>query len=228
MKKQKKSDTEKKGASAGKAGQEEAQRKKDEGAPPEKPEVGQAPQPAADADAGVNAQAEAEPGETAPARQAQLEDRLLRLQADFDNFRKRMLREKEELYRRANEDIMLELLPVLDHLELAFSAAGTDSEEHPVIQGFSLVAEQLRAVLRKFGLNPIEAQGAFDPNVHEAVQHLPSAEVPENEIIAQLRAGYMLGSRLLRAAQVVVSSGPPEEAPRDPADEADEQPPVEG
>lgn len=146
-----------------------------------------------------------------PPREALLEDRLLRLQADFDNFRKRTLREKEDLYRRANEDILLELLPVLDHLELAFRAAESDGKEHPVIQGFHLVAEQLRAALRKFGLEQVDASDAFDPNVHEAVQHLPSKEVEEGHVMVQLRSGYTLGSRLLRAAQVVVSSGPPEE-----------------
>lgn len=144
-----------------------------------------------------------------PPREAVLEERLLRLQADFDNFRKRTLREREDLYRRANEDIMFELLPVLDHLELAFNAAGDTGVDHPLVKGFALVGEQLRQVLRKFGLSEIAADGVeFDPNVHEAIQHLPSESVPENGLIACTRAGYMLGNRLLRAAQVVVSSGP--------------------
>ncbi len=144
-----------------------------------------------------------------PPRETVLEERLLRLQADFDNFRKRTLREREDLYRRANEDIMLELLPVLDHLELAFTAAGDTGVDHPLVKGFALVGEQLRQVLRKFGLSEIETDGvAFDPNVHEAIQHLPSESVPENGLIACTRAGYLLGNRLLRAAQVVVSSGP--------------------
>lgn len=146
-------------------------------------------------------------------RETILEERLLRLQADFENFRKRTLREKEDLYRRANEDIMLELLPVLDHLELAFLAAGTDGEELAVVKGFRLVGEQLQQALQKFGLQPIETEDVdFDPNVHEAIQHLPSDKVPENAIIARTRAGYMLGNRLLRAAQVVVSSGPQDQS----------------
>jgi len=105
---------------------------------------------------------------------------------------------------------MFELLPVLDHLELAFHAA-KDEADHPVVKGFRLVGEQLQQVLQKFGLQPIQTEDVdFDPNVHEAIQHLPSEEIPENGVIARTRAGYMLGNRLLRAAQVVVSSGPQE------------------
>ncbi len=148
-----------------------------------------------------------------PCKEAMLEGRLLRLQADFENFRKRTLREREDLYRRANEDLMLELLPVLDHLELAFHAASKEVD-HPVVKGFRLVGEQLQQVLQKFGLQPIETEDVdFDPNVHEAIQHLPSEEIPENGVIARTRAGYMLGNRLLRAAQVVVSSGPQDQSP---------------
>lgn len=144
-----------------------------------------------------------------PSRESVLEDRLVRLQADFDNFRKRTLREREDLYRRANEDILSELLPVLDHLDLALQAAGEDAKANPTVKGFALVGEQLQKTLQKFGLVEIPTDDVeFDPNVHEAIQHLPSDVVPENGIIARPRAGYMLGTRLLRAAQVVVSSGP--------------------
>ncbi len=138
------------------------------------------------------------------------DDRLLRLQADFDNYRKRVLREKEDLYRRANEDIMEDLLPVLDHLEMALAAVGGSGQYDSITRGFKLVGEQLMAVLVKYGVVPIPAEGvAFDPNVHEAVLQMPSADVPENGIISRTRAGFMLGGRLLRAAQVVVSSGLP-------------------
>ena len=86
-----------------------------------------------------------------------LNGRLLRLQADFENFRKRTLREKGELYRRANEEIMLELLPVLDHLDLALDAAADHGADEALIQGFRLVSDQMLSVLRKFGLEPIDA-----------------------------------------------------------------------
>ncbi len=141
-----------------------------------------------------------------------VDDRFLRLQADFENFRKRTLREKEELYHRANTELMEELLSVLDHQDLAFSSLTDEVKADPVVQGFKLVSDQLVTALGKFGLTPIDAEGQdFDPNVHEAVSHLPSADVKENCVIVQTRRGYMLANRLLRAAQVVVSSGAPDE-----------------
>lgn len=137
-----------------------------------------------------------------------IDEKLLRLQADFDNFRKRMLREKNELYRRANEELILELLPVFDHMELALAAAEEYKAHGAFIEGFSLVSEQLMSVLKKFGLTPIDAEGMrFDPGRHEAISYIPSDKFPENAVITQVRRGYMLGDKLLRAAQVVVSGG---------------------
>jgi len=145
-----------------------------------------------------------------------LQDRLLRLQADFDNFRKRTLREKNDLYRRANEDLITELLPVLDHVDIALASLASHDPADPAIQGFKLVAEQLTTVLKKFGVSPIDAEGVeFDHNVHEAISHLPSEDVPENVVMAQVRRGYKLGDNLLRAAQAVVSSGPADEKKSD-------------
>ncbi len=179
--------------------------------------------PAADS---VTTEENAEPLAESPAEQAaeaaaveetadggestgQLKDRLLRLQADFDNFRRRTLREKDQLYRNANEDIMLELLPVLDHLELALNAVKEHGADNAFFEGFKLVSEQMSSVLGRFGLTAIAGEnGAFDPNLHEAISHLSSDEVPSDEIVAQVRRGYKLGERVLRAAQVVVSSGP--------------------
>jgi molecular chaperone GrpE len=139
-----------------------------------------------------------------------VDDRYLRLQADFDNYRKRVLRERDELYRRANEDIMEELLPVLDHLELALGSVGEAHKNDPVVEGFRLVGEQLMGTLGKFGLSAIECDGEeFDPNMHEAILHMPSSDVAENLVVSATRRGYKLGERLLRASQVVVSSGPP-------------------
>ena len=138
---------------------------------------------------------------------------LLRLQADFENYRKRVLRDKEDLYVRANADLLETLLPVLDHMELAFQSATEDDMANAVVQGVKLVADQLVAVLGKFGLDAVDAEGVeFDPNLHEAISHLPSADVSENFVVAQTRRGYTLGARLLRPAQVVVSSGSPEPA----------------
>jgi molecular chaperone GrpE len=159
----------------------------------------------------------AEPQATQAASSAAAEEqdsaneRYLRLRADFENFRARTLREKTELYRRANEDLLAEILPVFDHMELALQAAEqhrNDRDPGPLIEGFGLVRDQLLGVLGKFGLVPVETDGRdFDPNVHEAVSHLASQDVPENRVIAQVRRGYKLGDRLFRAAQVAVSSG---------------------
>lgn len=152
-----------------------------------------------------------------------VDDRYLRLQADFDNYRKRVLREKSELYNRANEDIMGELLPVLDHLDLALNAVGVDRED-PVVKGFELVGEQLKSSLKKFGLSQIDAAGKeFDPNLHEAIMHTPSVDVEEDLIVSDARKGYMLGERLLRASQVVVSSGQPEEEKEEQAEDQPEE-----
>ncbi|OVE75163.1 nucleotide exchange factor GrpE [bacterium E08(2017)] len=138
-----------------------------------------------------------------------LADQLLRLRADFDNFRKRTMRERSEIYQRANEDLMEELIPVLDHLDLALKAAGEHGTDDSFVDGIKLVGEQFITALGKHGLEPIDAEsGTFDHNIHEAISHIPSDEVAEDGIVAQVRRGYMLGGKLLRAAQVVVSSGP--------------------
>ena len=136
-----------------------------------------------------------------------LQIRLLRLQADFDNFRKRTLREKGEIYRVANESIMLELLPALDHLDLALDSCVEDTDD-AFVKGVWLVREQLLTALGKFDLGVIDVpQDEFDPARHEAISHLPSDDLGENRVISQVRRGYLLGDKLLRASQVVVSSG---------------------
>jgi len=153
---------------------------------------------------------------TAPERDADekkvLEDRLLRLQADFENFRKRVEREKAEISRRALEEFLLELLTVLDHFELGLSAAEQHRVQDSILEGFRRVHQQLMRLLEKYGVRPIESVGRnFDPRIHEAVAHIPSEEHPENVIVAETRKGYTIGDRLLREARVVVSAGPPQE-----------------
>lgn len=138
-----------------------------------------------------------------------LRDQFVRLQADFANFRNRTQRERIELYQRANEDLLLEVLPVLDHYELGLQTAEQHDADKAVVDGFKLVFDQFQNVLNKFNLKPIEAVGeAFDPHKHEALTHMPSDEYPAETCSNQVRRGYMFGDKLLRAAQVVVSSGP--------------------
>ena len=133
-------------------------------------------------------------------------DRLLRLQADFDNFRKRTLREKSDIYKRANEELMEELLPVIDHMDMALQAAADHDAPEAFTSGFSLVGEQLVSALKKSGLTAIETEEKeFDPNLHEALSQLPSDDVESGHIMIQVRRGFMLGDRLLRPAQVIVA-----------------------
>jgi molecular chaperone GrpE len=148
----------------------------------------------------------------AQAQAATLNDRLIRLQADFDNMRKRVVKERADIYVRANEDIMLEILPVLDHFDMALATAAehdTSGAHAAVVDGFRLAAEQLVSVLKKFGLESINAEGQqFDTSRHEAIAQMPSKTVAEGMVLTQTRRGWMLGDRLLRPAQVVLSSGP--------------------
>jgi molecular chaperone GrpE len=140
-----------------------------------------------------------------------LRDQFVRLQADFANFRNRTQRERLELYQRANEDLLLEILPVLDHYEMGLQNAEQHNADEAVVDGFKLVLDQFQKVLTKFNLVSIEAVGeAFDPHQHEALTHMPSNEYPAETCSNQIRRGYLFGDKLLRAAQVVVSSGPAE------------------
>ena len=133
-------------------------------------------------------------------------DKLLRTAADFDNYRKRVARERDELTRFARESVISALLPALDNLERALdhSAAGT-----PLHEGLLQVQKQFARTLGEFGLvEIIVAPGTqFDANVHEAVSHIESATQPDGAVIEQVQSAYKLGDRLLRPARVVVSKG---------------------
>jgi len=180
---------------------------KDERATPGAPANGEAPQePEAAAAPAAEAQPEAAAPEPNPleAEHALLKDRLARLMADFDNYRKRQLREREEIVKRANENLLEDLLPFLDTFDIALANGAADD---PFVKGVRMAANQLHGILVKSGMAPVEASGEFDPNLHEALAHAPSDAVPEGGILQQTRRGWTLHGRLLRAAQVVVSSG---------------------
>jgi molecular chaperone GrpE len=167
------------------------------------------------------AKAAAKKKPTAESKLADLENKLLRLQADFDNFRKRTARERNETYARANEDLMSNLIPVIDHMDMALQSAADHDAPPALIDGVRLVTDQLQGVLSKFGLEKVDASEAdFDPNEHEAISHLPSADVPDNKVMQQTRMGYKLKGRILRPAQVVVSSG---QAVEDKPDETEQE-----
>ena len=142
----------------------------------------------------------------------QLKDQLLRLQADFDNFRKRTQRERLDIATSAHEELMAGILPVLDHFELGLKNARDHDANPLVLEGFQLVYEDMVSAMGKFGLESIDAEGLiFDPHLHEAVTHTTSDDHPADTVVVQTRRGYTLRDKLLRAAQVVVSSGPSEE-----------------
>jgi molecular chaperone GrpE len=138
----------------------------------------------------------------------ELIDTLQRLQADFENYRKRAARDQEALVGRAGERIVKELLPILDDLERALEAA-EQHEEAKLEEGVKLVHRQLERLLEKEGLAAVETDGMFDPHVHEALLTQPS-ESEEGSVIEVLQKGYRLGDRVLRPARVVVA-GPKEE-----------------
>ncbi|HLP75350.1 MAG TPA: nucleotide exchange factor GrpE [Candidatus Paceibacterota bacterium] len=135
-------------------------------------------------------------------------ERLVRTTADFDNFKKRAAREKQEAIRFANESLMEKLVPVLDNFDMAMSAVQNSSGEssQSLQAGVSMIHQQLKNVLTEAGLEEINAAGQkFDPNFHEAVSQQESADVPEGQVLQQLRKGYKLRERLLRPATVIVA-----------------------
>ena len=130
---------------------------------------------------------------------------LQRVAAEFENYRKRVAREQENLAARAHERLVKELLPVLDDMERALRAA-EEHEEATLEDGVRLVHRELAEALAKEGLTEIEANGTFDPHVHEALLSQPSA-AEDGAIIEVLQKGYRLGNRVLRPARVVISQG---------------------
>jgi molecular chaperone GrpE len=138
-------------------------------------------------------------------------ERLLRTTADFDNFKKRAAREKQDAIRYANEGVLEKLVPVLDNFDAALSAAQTSSAggAQSLQTGVAMIFQQLKKVLMESGLEEVDASGQkFDPNLHEAVSQQESSDVADGEVLQQLRKGYKLRDRLLRPATVVVAKKP--------------------
>ena len=141
-------------------------------------------------------------------QQPEQDDRLLRLAADFENYKKRAARERQEYVQLANERLIAELIPILDDLERALSAA-EQHEEAQLEEGVRLVHRSLAGLLERHGVKPIETDGQFDPHVHEALLSQPS-EAEEGSVIDVVQKGYKLGDRVVRPARVVVAA--PQEA----------------
>ena len=145
---------------------------------------------------------------------AELNERIVRLTADFDNFRKRAQREKDEARQFANQGLLEKLLPVLDNFEMALTAV--KDADPSVRDGVQMILDQLLGVLRESGVEPVDAMGQpFDPNLHEALSQEETTEVEEGTVVQQVQRGYKLNDRLVRPARVVVAKAPgaAEEAP---------------
>jgi molecular chaperone GrpE len=136
-------------------------------------------------------------------------NRYLRAVADLENYRKRTVREKDELRQYAATRVLEDLLPVLDNLALGLAAAKqTGAEMKALIGGVEMVMTQLKAALANHGLVEINPAGQpFDPHRHQAISHQPSADIPAEHVLTVVRTGYALNGRLLRPASVIVSSG---------------------
>jgi molecular chaperone GrpE len=153
-----------------------------------------------------------DPAETVDA--AKLKEQLAYLAAEFENFRKRVVREREAQAAFGNEQLLRAVLPFLDNLERAMGQSRASAEA--LLSGVRMTRDQFLLELRKFGLEQLSAQGGtFDPSLHEAIASVPSSGKPGGTILAEARKGYLLHGRLLRPAQVTVAAAPPEDGDGD-------------
>jgi len=134
-------------------------------------------------------------------------DRILRLQADFDNTRKRLEREKTDFIKFANEGVISELLNILDDLERTVNLAQTKHQDLPAfLKGVEMILAHLYEMLKDYGVKPIETEGKlFDPNYHEALMQVEHKDLPEHTIVEELQKGYILNDKVIRTAKVKVS-----------------------
>jgi molecular chaperone GrpE len=145
-----------------------------------------------------------DPVEALTAERDEYLELLQRVQADFENYRKRAARDQERLVAHAHERLVRELLPVLDDLERALEAA-EQHEEAKLVEGVKLVEQSLRRVLAKEGVAEIETGGAFDPHVHEALLTKPGAGADSGSVLEVVQRGYRVGDRVVRPAKVIVA-----------------------
>ena len=135
-----------------------------------------------------------------------LQDRLLRLQAEFENYKKRMAREKTEYLKFAHEGLILDFLPVLDNLERALAAARAEMGSTPLLEGLEMIGRLFRSVLEKAGVKPMETVGQpFDPAYHQAVAQVETSLGDASLVVEEIQKGYLIEGRVLRPAMVKVS-----------------------
>ena len=179
----------------------------DKAAKPDAEETAEAPrEDAPEASAEPEETPVEDPAEALRKELAAEKDRNMRLLADFDNFRRRVTREKNETYQRATEAASAEFLPILDNFDRAIAQAPAAGD--PFADGMRMVYGQFSDVLAKAGLTPIAAMGEpFNPDFHEAIAYQPSPDAPEGQVIYEAKRGYRMGDRVVRPASVIVSSG---------------------
>lgn len=137
------------------------------------------------------------------------QDQYLRTLADMDNLRKRTQREKEELAKFANENILRDILPVVDNLERALEHAEQAHSSEGLLEGVQMTLEQFSQVMKKFGVEPVDSIGRpFDPALHQAMGQVETAEYPSNSVAQEMQKGYVLNERLLRPAMVMIAKAP--------------------
>ncbi len=140
---------------------------------------------------------------------AKLEDQLLRAAAEFDNYKKRTARRFEQIVQSGQDQILLELLEVMDNFERALAPNGEQDDPNAHREGMNLIYEQLKTLLGKYELTPIEAVGKpFDPNLHEALMQMESDEYPEGTVAVEVAKGYRQGDRVIRHSKVGVARPP--------------------
>ncbi len=150
-------------------------------------------------------------------------DRLLRVSAEFENYKKRASREMEEFRKYSNQSLIKELLSVVDNLELAMSStSGHEAIDQGLLQGLEMTHREILKVFEKFAVKPISASGEpFDPTYHEAVMQEETDEVPENTVVNEMQKGYLIHDRLLRPSMVVVAKSKTKKNDADPQTKAD-------
>ena len=161
-----------------------------------------------DVDSGTSTSASSEGQSPKDEELKSLNDKYLRLAAEFDNYKRLAQRDQRDQIRFGNEQLLKELLPVVDNLERAIKAAKDVKSSDGLMKGVDLTLKQLQGVLGKFGVQSIPTMGQpFDPSGHQAVASVPSAQIPDKHVVEEFQRGYRLHDRILRPAMVTVSSG---------------------
>jgi molecular chaperone GrpE len=133
-------------------------------------------------------------------------DRFLRVSADLENYKKRVSKEKADLIRYGNEELIKELLPVIDNLERALEHTSSEGGQEGIVDGVAMTLQQFLGILQRFGVAPIAVEGEpFDPTKHEAVMEQPTDDFNPGHVVAELQKGYLLNDRLVRPAKVAVA-----------------------